>query len=346
MRKIFVSSVVNGFGEYREAAKRAIELMGDRPIMCEDFGAKPYSSDLACISGVESSDIFILVLGEKYGFVGPMGESITQMEYHSAKAIGKPILVFVQDCQMEDLQKIFRKEVEDFTNGFFRGDFRTAEELKDSIVMSLRQLNQAQQALPEAAFKERVQHAISAVDGNTSGRDPLLSLAFLPQPMRDVDIVDVEAKLDSIFCALCEKGVLVMREGYQPECQRDWTGLKTKNASVAFFADGVILLLLSPVERRDDFFSGSFAPPSRIRSLASGSFSIVEATGCWAFISLAGMGHVMVKELPEGQLSSISIRMHGDVDAALSKLFIPLTKNAYMAWVEQCLKRFERIFAS
>ena len=346
MRKIFISSVISGFEEYRNAARNAIELMGDKPVMCEDFGARPYSSEMACISEVEASDIYLLILGDKYGYIGSNGESVTQMEFHAAKAAGKPILAFIQDGPKEDLQDDFRKEVEHFATGFFRGIFQTPADLKDNIVKSLRQLTQAQHALPKEAFEEKINRAVSAVTGHSSSRNPVLCLAFLPQPLHDFDIVDVERRLDSIFANLCSNGVLAMREGYTPECQRDWTSLKTKEASVSFFEDGMVLFLLSPIERRDDFFSGSFAPPSRIINLAVGAFSIIEAAGCWASISLAGMDHVMVKELPNEKLSSISYRMQGDSEAALSKLFIPFTKDAYIVWIEQCLKRFERIFPS
>lgn len=346
MRKIFISSVITGFEGYREAARKAVELMGDRPVMCEEFGARPYASDLACIAEVESSDIYLLIMGENYGHVGPSGESVTQMEFRAAKASGKPILAFVQNCSMEGPQVAFRKEVEDFTSGFFRNTFLTPEDLKDGIVRSLRQLNQAQQAVSEDEFKEKVGRAVSAIVGYSSGRDPVLSLAFLPQPMREVDIIGIEARLDSIFSELCAKGVLVMREGYKSECQRDWTGLKTKEASVAFFADGMILLLLSPIERRDDSFSGSFAPPSRIKNLVTGAFSLVEASGCWASMKLSGMDHKIVKELPEGKITSLSMRMHGDTEAGFNKLFIPLTNASYESWVDQCVKRFQRIFTN
>ena len=345
MRKIFVSSVVNGFEEYRRAAKLAIELMGDKPIMCENFGAKPYSSDIACLAEVESSDIYIVILGEKYGFVGPMGDSVTQMEYRAAESSGKPVLAFVQECHMEDQQRNFRQEVENFTSGFFRDTFRTPEDLKDAIVKSLRQLSQSQQAISEDEFKQKIDRAVIDVVGYSSSQEPTLGLAFFPQPARDVDIVSLEASLDSLFSRLCAGNILVMREGYKPEYKRDWTGLKTKDATVAFGADGMILFLLSPIVHRDDFFSGSFAPPSRIKELAAGAFSIIEATSCWAHISLSGMEHIIVRELPEEKLTSMTMRMHGDKEAAFKKLFIPITQNAYAAWIEQCLRRFERIFS-
>ena len=346
MRKVLISSVVTGFEAYRAAARKAVDLMGDKPVMCEEFGARPYASEVACISEVESSDIYLLIMGEEYGYVGPSGESITQMEFRAAKTSGKPILAFIQNCPMENQQDAFRKEVENFTGGFFRDTFQTPEELKDKIVKSLRQLNQAQQAVTEDEYKDKVDRAMSSIIGYSSRRDPLLSLAYLPQPMREFDIVGIEASLDSVFTNLCAKGVLLMRDGYEPQFHRDWTGLKTRDATVAFFSDSMIVLLLTPLELRNDYFSGSFAPPSRIKSLAAGAFSLVEASGCWAHVKLSGMDHVMVKELPEGKVTSITMRMNGGTEAEFNKLFIPFTSAAYGSWVDQCVKRFQRIFTN
>jgi len=272
VRKIFVSSVVTGFEPYRKAARRAVELMGDRAVMCEDFGARPYASDVACISEVESSDVYVLIMGDKFGFTIATGESVTQMEFRAAKAAGKPILAFIQQCSMDEHQAAFKKEVEDFTAGFFRGSFNTPEELKDAIVKSVRQLDQAQRAIPEAEFERKVRDAETAIVGYSSGRDPALTLAFLPQPIRDVDIIAVESRLDAVFSSLCSKGLLTMRDGYEPEKHRDWTGLKTKDFKVAFYADGMIFFKLSPIQRRDDYFSSSFATPSRIKHLATTIF--------------------------------------------------------------------------
>lgn len=345
MRKIFISSVVSGFEAYREAARKAIELMGDRPVMCEDFGARPYASDIACISEVEFSDVYVLIMGEKFGYATATGESVTQMEFRAAKAAGKPVLAFIQQCSMDERQTAFRKEVEDFTAGFFRGSFNTPEELKDVVVKSVRQLDQVQVAIPEAAFEEKVSEAEPVIVGYSSGRDPALTLAFLPQPIRDVDIIAIESRLDAVFSTLGSKGLLTMREGYKPENHRDWTGLRTKDATVAFFADGMIFFKLSPIQRRDDYFSSSFAPPSRIKYLATTVFSIVEATGCWVMIGLSGMDHVMVKELPDEKVTSISMRMGSDNSARFNKLFIPFVSASYEPWVDHCVKRFQRIFA-
>ena len=346
MKTVFISSVVNDFEEFRQAARKAVELMGDRPVMCEDFGARPYASDLACIAEVESSDVYIVILGDKYGYVTPAGISVTQSEFRAAKATGRPVLAFVQDCAMEDSQATFRKEVEDYATGLFRGSFKDTESLKDAIIKSLRMLSQMQQAISEECFQKKIDEAISTVSGYSRGRNPLLTIGFLPQPSRAIDIVEIEGKLDGIFTRVCAHHLAIMREGYEPQVQRDWTGIKSGSTLISFFADGLILILLSPIDQRDDYFSSSFAPPSRIKNLAIGAFSLLEASGCWASIKLSGMDHIMVKELPEGKVSSITMRSYGDTEAGFNKLFIPVTETSYKSWVEQCGKRFQRIFAN
>jgi hypothetical protein len=119
MQKVFVSSVIQGFEEFRGVARSAIGLMGDQPVMAEDFGARPHSSEAACLSEVAQSDVYMLVMGEKYGFETDQGISVTQAEFREAKATGRPILAFVQSVEMEPRQLEFRKEVEDYASGFF-----------------------------------------------------------------------------------------------------------------------------------------------------------------------------------------------------------------------------------
>ena len=54
MRKAFISSatLVSGrifdFKEYRQADRRVVEIMGDKPVMSEDFGARPHFTSSSC----------------------------------------------------------------------------------------------------------------------------------------------------------------------------------------------------------------------------------------------------------------------------------------------------------
>ena len=65
--------------------------------MAEDFGAQPNSPQIACLQGLRTCDIVVLILGEHYGFVPPSSTlSATHQEYREARET-KPVLAFVQE---------------------------------------------------------------------------------------------------------------------------------------------------------------------------------------------------------------------------------------------------------
>ena len=134
MRRVFISSVISGFEEYRNAARKAVEIMGDKPIMSEGFEARPYSSDVSCISEVESSDVYVLIMGADYGYLTLEGISVTHKKYLVARKLDKPILAFIQDCEKEETQVSFQKEVEDYQAGLFRAKFSDPNDLKDEFI--------------------------------------------------------------------------------------------------------------------------------------------------------------------------------------------------------------------
>jgi hypothetical protein len=64
--RVFVSSVVEGFQAHREAARTAIHAAGgDAILVNEDSPSIQTSSRNACLDAVASSDIFVLVVGER-----------------------------------------------------------------------------------------------------------------------------------------------------------------------------------------------------------------------------------------------------------------------------------------
>ncbi len=46
MGTVFIGSVIGEFEEYRQAAKEAIELLDQKPVMSEHLAARPYSSNV------------------------------------------------------------------------------------------------------------------------------------------------------------------------------------------------------------------------------------------------------------------------------------------------------------
>lgn len=75
--KVFISSVVRGFEQFRAAAKDAVEALDMKPVMSEHFGARTYSSVHACLTEVDQCDVFVLILGANYGYEPEPGLSVS-----------------------------------------------------------------------------------------------------------------------------------------------------------------------------------------------------------------------------------------------------------------------------
>lgn len=129
--RVFVSSVMNGYEAYREAARVGIRQAGCDAVLAEDFASQSTSSRNACIDGVQSADALVLLLGPRYGWEAPSGRSVTEEEYQEARHQQMPVLVFVQDGQSrEPDQQAFVDRVEDYIHGHFRKSFRNSDELE------------------------------------------------------------------------------------------------------------------------------------------------------------------------------------------------------------------------
>ncbi|ODS33986.1 MAG: hypothetical protein SCARUB_00857 [Candidatus Scalindua rubra] len=345
MRKVFISSVVTDFEEFRKAAKTAVEIMGDKPIMSENFGARPYSSDIACVSEVESSDVYVLIMGSEYGYLTPERISVTHKEYCVARELGKPILAFIQDCEKEEAQIKFQKEVEDYQSGLYRAKFADPNGLKDEIIKGLRELHLMEQAAPPEIFEKRIETALKQIKGFSFFDGTELLVVWWPQPTRNIDIVSLEAKLDEKFTEMCSNKLAIMRDGYEPELKRDWTGIRSQKNTLAYFDDGLIVFILNPIIKKVGLiFSDHFASPSRIKELCLGAYEIFEGNNGWCYIGLENMDNVFVHELPESG-NSISFSMDQEDSASFNRLFIPITPTVYNQWIDMCINRFKRIFS-
>jgi hypothetical protein len=104
---VFISSVIGGFEAVRQAAREAVESMGMRPVMAEMAGARPQSPQHALLGEVADADVYLLLLGARYGEPGASGVSPTEEEFAEAKRRNKPIVILRQDVAMEPAQQEF-----------------------------------------------------------------------------------------------------------------------------------------------------------------------------------------------------------------------------------------------
>src|SRR4051812_19782868 len=88
---VFISSVSGGFEAVRQGARDAVESVGMRPVMAEMVGARPQSPQSALLGEVAHADIYLLLVGARYGELGASGMSPTEEEFEEAKRRNKPI---------------------------------------------------------------------------------------------------------------------------------------------------------------------------------------------------------------------------------------------------------------
>jgi hypothetical protein len=96
---VFVSSTCYDLSQVRADLERSIADLGLDPVVSESdaFPVNPNSTVVEnCLRVVKDrSDIFVLIVGGRYGSLTDSGHSVTNLEYLEAKAKGIPIYVFV-----------------------------------------------------------------------------------------------------------------------------------------------------------------------------------------------------------------------------------------------------------
>lgn len=187
--KVFISSLIAGFEPMRAAARSAVVTLRHEPVMAEDFGAAPHSPQIACLNGLRSSDVVVLVLGDRYGTVqGTSGLSATHEEYREARG-RKPVIAFVQEGGDPDAQqRAFITEVQGWEGGLFRGGFREPSELQAGVTRALHDYELATAVAPTdpEALVARATELLPRANGNGSSGTPRLHLSIVGGPLQKV----------------------------------------------------------------------------------------------------------------------------------------------------------------
>lgn len=96
--KVFVSSTCYDLSQIRTDLFEFLSIFGYQPILSEysSFPIDPDSDTIDnCIQNVKTADLFILIIGNRYGYVADTGKSITNTEYLYAKEQGIPTYIFI-----------------------------------------------------------------------------------------------------------------------------------------------------------------------------------------------------------------------------------------------------------
>lgn len=145
--KVFISSLITGMEAERAVVKRVIKMLGHEPVMAEDFEAREASPQVACLQGVRTADLVVLILGLRYGFKQPSGLSATHEEYREARG-SKPILSFLQDGEADTDQAALIDEAGSWEGGIYRKGFSTPEDLHEKVAIAIHRHELAHAAAP------------------------------------------------------------------------------------------------------------------------------------------------------------------------------------------------------
>lgn len=146
--RVFISSTMRDLANERAEVIRQLEEMNLHPVAAgKRLLPTGETSWDRLVSAIEECDLFVLILGESYGWIpssGPMadeGKSVTHLEFQAAQKCGVPVLVFVKRLDLshadesEDAQRRdrFRSEVEEWDGGLFRSEFDLARDLGEDV---------------------------------------------------------------------------------------------------------------------------------------------------------------------------------------------------------------------
>lgn len=109
MNRIFLSSTWSDLRPHREAIIFALNKLQQKVSAMEYFGARKGTPLSECLRSVRTSDVFVLVVGMRYGAKDDDQVSITQREYEQAYSDSKIILVYIVN---EDEHPVLPKNVD------------------------------------------------------------------------------------------------------------------------------------------------------------------------------------------------------------------------------------------
>jgi Domain of unknown function (DUF4062) len=132
----FISSEMSQLGAERDAVAARLRDLGMGVVMFEDLGGRDEDAVTAYLDGVARSDVYVGIVGDRYGRMQPSGRSATHEEYLFARERGKRISTWVatDDSNRQGNARDFVQEVKTFhTTGRFNGPDDLADRVLERI---------------------------------------------------------------------------------------------------------------------------------------------------------------------------------------------------------------------
>lgn len=135
-KRIFISSTMRDLEEDRRIAEQAITTLGAEPRMFENL-VKDGTPRAAFLTEVRQCDLFLLLLGERYGEPDDTGFPATRQEYTEAVRCGKSILALQNQGMAGQRESELSKWMEELEKERVVNRYSTHTELKQSLKVGL-----------------------------------------------------------------------------------------------------------------------------------------------------------------------------------------------------------------
>jgi hypothetical protein len=143
----YISSTFADLQEYRASVTQVLFRLGLVVTGLETFGASEAPPLETCLEAVASSDIVIIIVAHRYGYIPPNSKvSITESEYKKARSLKKPTFIFFHDenaawllkyidtGKNEQLLQSFKRRLQNFHTVAY---FQTPEDLASLVAASI-----------------------------------------------------------------------------------------------------------------------------------------------------------------------------------------------------------------
>ncbi|MDP2993278.1 MAG: DUF4062 domain-containing protein, partial [Deltaproteobacteria bacterium] len=199
--RVFVSSVMENFQPYRNAARQGIIAAGGEPVLVEDFPSLPVAPRTACLEAVASCDIYLVIIGDHGGFPTPYGKLVVEEEYAEALRCKLRLLAFIEAVDRDQDAERLVSRVSNYVSGLFRTTFLSSDQLRSLVENALNPIIKDWTTLEVnmTAIDEKMKDTIGI------GSEAVLRVVFVPERKGQlVDPVDLESPV--LYTSIMEIG--------------------------------------------------------------------------------------------------------------------------------------------
>ncbi len=112
--RVFISSTTDDLGDCRQKVAEVVTRLGQVAVSMKTFGASSLAPEGVSVERVREAEVLVGLIGYRYGHV-PAGssKSVTEMEYDTAVAAGKIVLMYVPQAAFGGSQQARSPAVDD-----------------------------------------------------------------------------------------------------------------------------------------------------------------------------------------------------------------------------------------